>query len=324
MPIRPKIPVMIVTGFLGAGKTTFINELLAQNNGVKIGIIENEFGDISIDSRLITDYRPERIMELNDGCICCTLFNEFSLTLQELVKRHHHLEHLIIETTGVADPAPIIEPFYQDEDLKRIFELNGTVCLIDAANFMEQANNIIPQKQIILSDLIILNKQSSVDSNTLKDIFRKLNALNKTAVVVKTDFARLNALHLYMLQPQLQDEFAKRLRKPFYSENNSADFHSFTIRFGGLVDEERFSEWFPYFASLYKSKIFRIKGLVNFENNPMIGIVQSVGGSTSLTQGPIINPHDPLENIIVFIGKEISKYQIEKEINEFLMQESDQ
>lgn len=315
---------MIVTGFLGAGKTTFINELLSQNNGVKIGIIENEFGDVSIDARLMTDYRPERIMELNDGCICCTLFNEFSLTLQELVKRHHYLEHLIIETTGVADPAPIIEPFYQDEDLKRIFELNGTVCIIDAANFLEQANSIIPQKQIILSDLIILNKQSSVDTNTLKEICRKLNALNKTAQIVKTDFAQLNALHLYMLQPQLQDEFAKRLRKPFYSESNYADFHSFTIRFGGLIDEVRFSEWFPYFASLYKSKIFRIKGLVNFENNPMLGIVQSVGGTTSLTQGPIINPHDPLENIIVFIGKEISKYQIEKEINEFLMQESDQ
>lgn len=315
---------MIVTGFLGAGKTTFINELLSQNNGVKIGIIENEFGDVSIDSTLITDYRPERIMELNNGCICCTLFNEFSITLQELVKRHHYLEHLIIETTGVADPAPIIEPFYQDEDLKRIFELNGTVCIIDAVNFLEQANSMIPQKQIILSDLIILNKQSSVDTNTLKEICRKLNALNKTAQIVKTDFAQLNALHLYMLQPQLQDEFAKRLRKPFYSESGSADFHSFTIRFSGLIDEIRFSEWFPYFASLYKSKIFRIKGLVNFENNPMIGIVQSVGGTTSLTHGPIINPHDPLENIIVFIGKEISKYQIEKEINEFLMLESRQ
>lgn len=313
---------MIVTGFLGAGKTTFINQLLSQNQGVKIGIIENEFGDISIDSKLITDYRPERIMELNNGCICCSLFNEFSLTLQELVRRHHHLEHLIIETTGVADPAPIIEPFYQDEDLKRIFELNGTVCLIDAANFLKEADSAIPQKQIILSDLIILNKQSNVDHLTIKEICITVNALNKTAIVVKTDFAQLHPLHLYMLQPQLQDEFAKRLRKPFYSENSRSDFHTFTIRFGGLLDEARFSEWFPYFISLHKANIFRVKGLVNFENNPMIGIVQSVGGITSLSEGSVINPHDPLENVIVFIGKEISKYQIEKEIHEFLMQET--
>lgn len=322
MPIRPKIPVMIVTGFLGAGKTTFINELLSQNHGVRIGIIENEFGDISIDARLLTDYRPERIMELNNGCICCTIYNEFSLMLQELVKRHHHLEHLIIETTGVADPAPIIEPFYQDDDLKRIFELNGTVCMVDAGNFLAQADNAIPQKQIILSDLIIVNKQNNTDEKTLKDICHKLNALNKTAVIAKTDYAQLDSLHLYMLQPHLQDEFARKIRKPFYSENSGSEYHSFTIRFGGLLDETRFREWFPYFASLHKADIFRIKGLVNFENNPMIGIVQSVGGVASLTEGSVINPHDPLENIIVFIGKEVSKYQIEKEINEFLMQET--
>ena len=82
MSVKPKIPVMIVTGFLGAGKTTFINQLLKQNKEVKIGLIENEFGEVSIDARLITDYQPESIMELNNGCICCTLYNEFSLTLQ--------------------------------------------------------------------------------------------------------------------------------------------------------------------------------------------------------------------------------------------------
>lgn len=321
MPVRPKIPVMIVTGFLGAGKTTFINRLLKQNQGVKIGLIENEFGDISIDAKLITDYRPERIIELNNGCICCSIYNEFSLALQELVREHSHLEHLIIETTGVADPGPIIEPFYQDHDLKRIFELNGTVCLIDAGNFLDLDNSAEQQKQIILSDMIILNKKSKADPHSLRMIHEKLSALNKTAMVVETDYAMLDSLHLYMLQPQLQDEFAKKLRKPYYSESSTADFHSFTIRFGGLLNETRFGEWFTYFAFIHKSNIFRIKGLVNFENNPMIGIVQSVGGMASLSEGSVINPHDPLENVLVFIGKEISKYDIEKEIQEFLMQE---
>lgn len=322
MPIRPKIPVMIVTGFLGAGKTTFINRLLMQNQGVKIGLIENEFGEVSIDSRLITDYKPERIVELNNGCICCSIYNEFSLTLQELVKQHHHLEHLIIETTGVADPGPVIKPFYQDEDLKRIFELNGTVCLVDAWNFMKQPMSVEQQKQIILSDMIILNKRSNADAPTLRLIHKILNALNNTAIITEADYADLDSLHLYMLQPQLQDEFAKKLRKPFYSESNGSEYHSFTIRFGGLLNENRFEEWFTYFASIHSSSIIRIKGLVNFENNPMIGIVQSVGGMTSITEGSVINPHDPLENILVFIGREISKYEIEKEIQQFLMQEN--
>lgn len=313
---------MIVTGFLGAGKTTFINRLLSQNKGVKIGLIENEFGDVSIDAKLIADYQPESIVELNNGCICCTLFNEFSLALQELVKKHDHLEHLIIETSGIADPAPIIEPFYADADLNRLFELNGTICLVDSVNFQEQIAGPEQQKQIILSDMIILNKVSQVSPQKLAIISKKLAALNKTALIAETDFARLDSLYLYELLPQLQEEFIKRIRKPFYCEPEKGDFHSFTIRFGRLIDEKRFREWFRYFTSLHKQNIFRIKGMIHFKNNPMIGIVQSVGGMSSITEGSVINPYDPLENILVFIGKEISKYEIDKEIQQFLIQES--
>jgi len=193
---KPKIPVLIVTGFLGAGKTTFINQLLKQNNEVKIGLIENEFGDVSIDAKLITDYQPESIIEFNNGCICCTLYNEFSLTLQELVKNHQHMEHLIIETTGITDPGPIIKTFYQDDDLKRIFELNGTICLVDSINFLQYIGGSTQQKQIILSDMIILNKTSSVDGCTIARIKKKVAALNQTAIVTETDYAQVDSLHL--------------------------------------------------------------------------------------------------------------------------------
>ncbi|MBW8333559.1 MAG: GTP-binding protein [Prolixibacteraceae bacterium] len=311
---------MIVTGFLGAGKTTFINNLLLQNEGVKIGLIENEFGDTSIDSRLIADYKPESIIELNNGCICCTIFNEFAMTLQELIKKHDHLEQLIIETTGIADPGPIIEPFFQDEELKRLFELSGTICIVDSVNFSEHIAGIEQQKQIILSDMIILNKMGDVDLKTLANIRNKLAALNKTAMVIETDYARVEPLHLYQLQPDLQDEFIRKLRKPFFSEPENGGFHSFTIRFGGFINETRFRDWFKYFASLHRKDVFRIKGIVNFQNNPMIGIVQSVGGMISITEGSVHNPYAPLENVMVFIGKDISKYQIEKEIQEFLVQ----
>lgn len=311
---------MIVTGFLGAGKTTFINNLLSQNEGVKIGLIENEFGDTSIDSRLIANYKPESIIELNNGCICCTIFNEFAMTLQELIKKHDHLEQLIIETTGIADPGPIIEPFFQDEELKRLFELSGTICLVDSVNFLEHIAGIEQQKQIILSDMIVLNKTADVNLKTLSNIRNKLAALNKTAMVIETDYARVEPLHLYQLQPDLQDEFVRKLRKPFFSEPENGGFHSFTIRFGGFINETRFRDWFKYFASLHRKDVFRIKGIVNFQNNPMIGIVQSVGGMISITEGSVHNPYAPLENVMVFIGKDISKYQIEKEIQEFLVQ----
>lgn len=321
MPVKPKIPVMLVTGFLGSGKTTFINQLLKQNKGVKIGLIENEFGDVSIDARLITDYQPESIVELNNGCICCTIYNEFSLALQELVKKHDHLEELIIETTGVADPGPIIKPFYEDDDLKRIFELKGTVCLIDSTNFHQYFGGLTQQKQVVLSDLIILNKASLADQPTMEGIHTKVKALNTTAMVIETDYASIDSMHLNILQPQLQDELAKKLRKPLYSQREIADFHTITIRFGGLLNESQFGEWFNYFASLHRTSIFRIKGLVNFENNPLTGIVQSVGGAISITEGSVRTPYDPVENILVFIGREINQHEIEKEIQQFLIQE---
>lgn len=313
---------MIVTGFLGSGKTTFINNILLQNRGVKIGLIENEFGDISIDSKLIANYQPESILELNKGCICCSIFNEFSLALQELIKKHDHLEQLIIETTGVADPGPIIEPFYQDTDLVRLFELSGTICLVDAVNFQEQISGFEQQKQIILSDLIVLNKVNNSDAKHLSNIRKMLAALNKTAMVIETNYAYVDSAQLYMLQPRLQEEFIRKIRKPIYSEPDAVEFHSFTIRFEGFVNETRFREWFNYFASFHKKNIYRIKGIVNFKSSPLIGIVQAVAGHVSITEGSVVNPFESLESVLVFIGKEISKFEIEKEIQHFLLQEN--
>lgn len=320
MPIKPKIPVTIVTGFLGSGKTTFINNLLLNNYEVKIGLIENELGDTSIDSALIANYQPENILELNNGCICCSIFNEFSLGLQEMIKKNNQLEQLIIETSGVTDPGPIIEPFFQDQELERLFELSGTICLVDAVNFQEEIGGFEQQKQIMFSDLIIINKVSDSDPQKLDYIRKKIASLNNTAQVVETNFGFLDSAHLYLLQPQIQDEFIKKLRKPFYFEYGASDFQSFTIRFGGYLNENRFREWFKYFASLYKKQIFRIKGMVNFENNPLIGIVQSVGGSTNITEGSVTNPYEPLENVLVFIGTGISKFEIEKMFTQFLAQ----
>ena len=313
---------MIVTGFLGAGKTCFINHLLTKNRGVKIGIIENEFGERSIDSWLIANYQPESILELNNGCICCSIFNEFSLALQELVKKHDHLEQLIIETTGVADPGPIIEPFFQDADLIRLFELSGTICLVDGMNFLEQPLQFEQKKQIILSDLIVLNKINNTDPNQLPLIRNKISALNNTAKLIETNHSRIDDSQFYLLQPNLQDEFLRKIRKPFYSEPDESEFYSFTIRFGGFINENRFSNWFRYFASLHKKNIYRIKGIVNWDNNPLLGIVQSVGGNTSISEGSVVNPYEPIENVLVFIGKEISKFEIEKEFRQFLLQEN--
>lgn len=310
-----------MTGFLGSGKTSFINHLLTQNPSLKTGLIENEFGEVSIDSRLISNYQPESIIELSNGCICCNIFNEFSLTLQELVKKHDQLELLLIETTGVANPGPVISPFYQDADLIRLFELIGTVCLVDAAHFLEYGDGEVQQRQLILSDLIIINKIEEVDQPTLAKVRKKITALNQTARIAETNYAQIDQAQFYLFQSLIQEDFLRKLRKPFFSEPDTTIFHSFTIRFNGLVNEAQFTDWFRYFASLHNNEVFRIKGIVHFKGNPLIAIVQSVGGMVHIVEGSVINPFEPLENILVFIGKEVSKFELEKEIKQFLVQE---
>jgi len=322
LPVKPKIPVLIVTGFLGAGKTSFINHILMKNKDVKIGIIENEFGKTSIDSRLMADFKPEQILELNNGCICCSIFNEFSMALQELVKKHDHLEQLIIETTGIADPGPIIEPFYRDPDLIRLFELSGTICLVDSLNFPAQMPTFEQKKQIMLSDLILLNKFSDAPQEKIPEIRRKIKALNPTASVVETNYSKIDDPQLYLLQTDLQDDFLRKIHKPFYSEPAVSEFYNFTIRFGGYLNEENFNNWFIHFAVLHRKNIYRIKGIVNWQDNPLQGIVQSVGGTVSITEGSVVNPYEPIENVLVFIGREISKFEIEKEFRQFLCQEN--
>jgi len=172
----------------------------------------------------------------NNGCICCSIFNEFSLALQELVKRHDHLEQLIIETTGVADPGPVIEPFYNDPDLIRLFELSGTVCIVDSMNFLDQIGGFEQQKQVMLSDLIIVNKVNHSNPVQLDKIRKKIEALNKTASLVETNYAQIEVSYLHIFQPQMQDEFVRKVRRPLYIEPDSSPFYSFTIRFKGLVN----------------------------------------------------------------------------------------
>ncbi len=322
MPVKPKIPVLIVTGFLGSGKTSFINHLLMNNKGLKIGLIENEFGEVSIDTKLMADNMPESILELNNGCICCSIFNEFSLALQELMKRHDRLEQLIIETTGIADPGPIIESFYRNNDLIRLFELTGTICLVDAIHFSDQTLDAKQQKQILLSDLIVINKMDSSDPIHMEFIRNKIASLNKTASVIETNYGRIDEPQLQILQSNMQDDFLHKIHRPFFSEPEMGEFHSFTIRFGGFVNENRFRDWFKYFTSIHSKSIYRIKGIVNFDNNPFLGIAQSVGGTASIAEGPIINPYDRLENVLVVIGKEVSKFEVEMEIGQFLLQEN--
>jgi G3E family GTPase len=141
-------------------------------------LVENEFGDVSIDTKLIKGLDASQMFELKQGCICCTISDEYELVLLELAERFPNIEHLLIETTGIADPAPVIRPFFSDENLHSVYQYNGTVCLVDAINFENSPEKEITIKQIVVADLILVSKSeqlSEIQKETFKENLEKIN-----------------------------------------------------------------------------------------------------------------------------------------------------
>ncbi|RKD89915.1 CobW family GTP-binding protein [Mangrovibacterium diazotrophicum] len=314
-----KIRVVLVTGFLGAGKTTFINEVIKKHQHLKLALVENEFGEKSIDQDLIIGMRADNIFDLSNGCICCTISNEFSLTLLDLADKAGELDFLLIETTGIADLSNVIRPFYDDEDLRERYELQGSVCLVDARNFEEQLAGNEQQMQVILSDLLIINKTNEIEAKTLPGLERQLLAYNGSALVEHTNFGLLEDFSLAEFSERVKGKLEQKLSQPvMFRVVESKKYSTFTHQFPGFINLERFQYWFNYYAAINQREIYRIKGLLVTQNSPFKTIVQSVGGAVSYAEGSFLEPGEEPVNTLVFIGKDIDHERVVYELMHYL------
>jgi len=178
-----KIPVTVLTGFLGAGKTTLLNRILRENHGQRIAVIENEFGEIGIDQALVVN-ADEEVFEMNNGCICCTVRGDLIRILGSLVKRREKFDRILVETTGLADPGPVAQTFFVDDDMRELFALDGIVTVVDAkhvALHLEDSSEC--QEQIAFADVLVLNKADLVSPGELDDLERRLRRMNGLAKV---------------------------------------------------------------------------------------------------------------------------------------------
>lgn len=323
MEYNNKIPVIIVTGFLGAGKTTFLNEVIRNHKHLKLALVENEFGQQSIDQDLIVGMRSENIFDLSNGCICCSISNEFSLTLLDLAEKAGEIDYLLIETTGIADLSNVIKPFYHDQELKEIYTLAGSVCLVDAQNFEAQMSEREQQMQVILSDLLLINKMDTILEKEAVEISKSLSKWNGTAKIEQTSFGKL-PLNLEEFAHEVQGKIEQKLAEPIlFRLIESKRYTTFTHEFKGSIKLDRFKYWFDYFAAINQQEIYRIKGILFAQDHPNKIIVQSVGGATSYLDGSMIMPDESANNRLVFIGKEIDFERIGYELNKYLSEDLD-
>ena len=197
--MNDKIPVTVLTGFLGAGKTTLLNRILTESHGQRIAVIENEFGEIGVDQDLVIN-ADEEIFEMNNGCICCTVRGDLIRILGQLMKRREKFDRIVVETTGMANPGPVAQTFFVDDNMRADFALDGIVTLVDAKHFgMHIDENEEAREQIAFADVIVLNKTDLVSADALDALERRVRAMNAMARIVRaapTERAQVPMQHL--------------------------------------------------------------------------------------------------------------------------------
>lgn len=312
------IPVTIITGFLGAGKTTFLNALLAHLSTQKVAIIENEFGKENIDSELIIGNK-EKITTLTQGCICCSLNEDFFQVLQEIHEKQSELDGLIIETTGVADPSGILTPLLVTPALKKAFPIARVICLVDAlhieAQLQETDEAIL---QISNSNHIVISKTDLIASSLLEKVKNMLEEINPTAHIWTGEKGN------YPFNALLQTGDTFTFPELFREENDATDkkhgkITSFTFEFTTPFDISILENRLKAFLVFQAKGVYRMKGIIAVNDSEKEVILQSVGTQLVLEEGKPWPVNLPRKSRIVLIGRELRREGYEKLLRQCLV-----
>ncbi len=328
---QTQIPVTVLTGYLGAGKTTLLNRILSENHGKRYAVVVNEFGEIGIDNDLIVE-SDEEVFEMNNGCVCCTVRGDLIRVVEGLMKRPGGFDGILVETTGVADPAPVAQTFFMDDDVRARARLDAVVAVADAKHLPARLSDTSEaEDQIGFADVILLNKTDLVPDDEVVAVERRIRSINPHAVIHRTercdlpldrvldrgafDLDRILTLDPDFLEGDGHDHHHHD--HDHHEHNHGHDRHdhdhgvgSVSLA-GGDLDPRRFFAWINDTTQEHGPNILRLKGILAFADDDDRYVLQGVH---MIVEGDHQRPWregEARESRLVFIGRDLDAAMLE-------------
>jgi len=308
-PSTPPVPVTVLSGFLGAGKTTLLNRLLSAPHGERIAVIENEFGSTGIDADLL-DSAACAVVELANGCICCSLRGELSAALGTLLARRDsgelQFDRLIIETTGLADPGPVVQTFFWDENLRQRCLLDGVITLIDACHFEQQfAEERVAASQVGFADRLLITHADLVSAKAVLALRGRLGQINGRAEIIVADTPEEDWRSLLSIGGFKLDEQGLPARSWRAATKKISDVSSLVLETEKPLDLDAVSGFVDWLIATYANDLLRYKGILSIFNEPRRLIFQGVHRIAGFDYGREWNASEARRSRIVLIGRQL-------------------